>query len=60
MYIKMKKKWYSEQRNDCDSGYVEYNSVFSGTSAKCDKQNFKGGEITGVFGGIELDLSERN
>ena len=30
--------------------------VFSGLQDKCISQNFKGGNITAIFGGIELDL----
>jgi len=54
------KKLHSKKWKNCEkeSGYIEYNCVFSGNSTKIDNKNFKGGEINGVFGGIELDLSE--
>jgi len=48
-----KKKW-----NNCknESGYIEYNYVFSGTKEKLTMEVFRGGEINCVFGGVELDF----
>ena len=40
------------------SGRIERNCVFSGDKEKWDLENFKGGEVNSIFGGIELDLSE--
>jgi len=58
--IKMNKKWHSKNWSNYEkeSGFIDYNTVFSGNFVKCDSKNFKGGEVNGVFGGIELDLSE--
>ncbi len=38
--------------------YVDYVNVFSGGERQVVSQNFKGGKITAVFGGIELDLTK--
>jgi predicted membrane protein len=40
--------------------YVDYVNVFSGGERQVVSQNFKGGKITAVFGGIELDLTKAN
>ncbi len=37
--------------------YVDYVSVFSGGERQVVSQNFRGGRISAVFGGIELDLT---
>lgn len=38
--------------------YVDYVNVFSGGERQVVSKNFKGGKITAVFGGIELDLTK--
>jgi predicted membrane protein len=38
--------------------YVDYVNVFSGGERQIVSQNFKGGKITAIFGGIELDLTK--
>lgn len=40
-----------------DKGDNEYVAVFSSTTEKVTKE-FNGGECVGIFGGVELDLSE--
>lgn len=40
--------------------YVDYVNVFSGGERQIVSQNFKGGKVTAVFGGIELDLTKAN
>jgi predicted membrane protein len=40
--------------------YVDYVNVFSGGERQVVSQNFKGGKISSVFGGIELDLTKAN
>jgi predicted membrane protein len=37
--------------------YVDYVNIFSGGERQVTTQNFKGGKITSIFGGIELDLT---
>ena len=38
--------------------YVDYVNVFSGGERQIVSQNFRGGKITAIFGGIELDLTK--
>jgi predicted membrane protein len=38
--------------------YVDYVNVFSGGERQVISPNFKGGKITAIFGGIELDLTK--
>jgi len=38
--------------------YVDYVNVFSGGERQIVSQNFKGGKLTAVFGGLELDLTK--
>lgn len=48
------KKGWNHCKNE--SGYVEFNYVFSGAREKLSMGVFRGGEINCVFGGIELDF----
>lgn len=38
--------------------FIDYVNVFSGGERQVVSQNFKGGRVTAVFGGIELDLTK--
>lgn len=38
--------------------YVDYVNIFSGGERQVVSQNFRGGKISAVFGGIELDLTK--
>ena len=38
-------------------GDIDVTAVFSGTKRRVEAQNFKGGEVTAVFGGSDLDLT---
>ncbi len=40
--------------------YVDYVNIFSGGERQIVSQSFKGGRITAVFGGTELDLTKAN
>jgi predicted membrane protein len=40
--------------------YVDYVNIFSGGERQIVSQNFKGGKITAIFGGMELDLTKAN
>ncbi len=40
--------------------YIDYVNVFSGGERQVVSQNFQGGKISAVFGGIELDLTKAN
>jgi len=41
-----------------DAGYIHREYVFGGSKEKIDIKNFKGGKISCIFGGMELDLSD--
>lgn len=45
------------QKGTSGDDFVDYVSVFSGGERQIVSQNFMGGKITAVFGGIELDLT---
>ncbi|HZK62151.1 MAG TPA: LiaF domain-containing protein, partial [Anaerovoracaceae bacterium] len=38
--------------------YIDYVNVFSGGERQIVSENFKGGKLSAVFGGIELDLTK--
>ena len=42
---------------DPDSGTLNLKYIFSGTDRKIRARNFKGGQISAVFGGFKLDLT---
>lgn len=37
--------------------YIDETNIFSGSEKKIISQNFRGGKITSIFGGSEIDLS---
>ncbi|MDX9948832.1 MAG: DUF5668 domain-containing protein [Bacteroidales bacterium] len=47
----------SGQKGASGDDFVDYVSVFGGGERQIVSQNFAGGKITAVFGGIELDLT---
>jgi len=51
-------KQFSSTGKRHKTGYIERNCVFGGAKEEWDVQNFKGGEVNCVFGGMELDLSK--
>jgi predicted membrane protein len=38
--------------------YIDYVNVFSGGERQIVSENFRGGKVSAVFGGIELDLTK--
>lgn len=44
------------EKNTSSDDYLESERVFSGVNFKVDSQNFKGGNLTFVFGGGEVDF----
>jgi len=50
--------WNSVSKVTAGDDYVDYINVFSGGERQIVSQNFLGGKITAVFGGIELDLTK--
>ncbi|MFA6571160.1 MAG: DUF5668 domain-containing protein [Bacteroidota bacterium] len=51
--FKHNKRFRKQTITDSDISYL---TVFSGANHKVDSQEFKGGNITTIFGGLELDL----
>ena len=45
------------QKGTSGDDFVDYVSVFSGGERQIVSKNFRGGKITAVFGGLELDLT---
>ncbi len=57
------KEWHKDyttewKKRQNETGYLERNYVFGGSKEKLDISDFKGGEISCVFGGTELDLTD--
>lgn len=48
---------FTSQQTANEADYIYNTSVFGGFKRIIQSKNFKGGEITLIFGGIELDLS---
>lgn len=51
-------------RNDPDysdklkAGYIDEINIFGGSNRRFDVQEFKGGKVTSIFGGSEIDLTQ--
>ena len=45
-------------KNSSSDDYLESERVFSGVNFKVDSQNFKGGNVSFVFGGGEIDFND--
>jgi predicted membrane protein len=60
IFIVSKRKGWRSVGNTGISGddYIDYVNVFSGGERQILSQNFRGGKISEVFGGIELDLTK--
>jgi predicted membrane protein len=57
--VTKRKGWGSiTSKGTIGDDYIDYVNVFSGGERQIVSQNFKGGKISAVFGGIELDLSK--
>lgn len=41
-----------------DSGYINESNIFSGSKHKVVHQVFKGGKVSNIFGGTEIDLTQ--
>ena len=60
IFITTKRRGWAAATSKGVSGddYVDYVNVFSGGERQVISQNFQGGKISAVFGGIELDLTK--
>lgn len=45
-------------QSDLDEGYINETNIFSGSKRRITDQEFKGGKISNIFGGTEIDLSQ--
>lgn len=51
--------WENHQgESHLDEGYIRQENIFSGTKRKIIHQEFKGGKISNIFGGAEIDLTQ--
>src|SRR5699024_12875754 len=46
-----------DKASDVDD-LIQTFSLFSGADVRCQSPNFKGGNVTSIFGGIEIDMRE--
>lgn len=52
--------WSEKKSTDRDSDYVDETAFFSGTERRVTSQEFKGGKLTSIFGGTDLNLINAN
>jgi len=48
----------SKYSGDDDGDYIDEVTIFSGTEKTITSQNFRGGKITSIFGGSEINLNQ--
>jgi predicted membrane protein len=48
--------WWSVASGESSEDYLKIRATFSGVGRTVLSENFKGGEVAAVFGGVELDL----
>jgi len=60
VFIVTKRKGWNAvtSKGVAEDEYIDYVNVFSGGERQIVSQNFKGGKISSVFGGIDLDLTK--
>ncbi|MEX2511979.1 MAG: DUF5668 domain-containing protein [Cyclobacteriaceae bacterium] len=47
-----------DEKNSFDSDFLNVEAIFCGVKRKVISKNFKGGEITTIFGGTDIDLMQ--
>lgn len=52
-----KKEWRMREPSTSNENFMEATAIFAGESKKISSFDFKGGKITTIFGGMELDLT---
>ena len=52
------KRWNIIDESTVGTDYIHSNAIFGGAEHLVNSQNFKGGEATALFGGVELDMRE--
>jgi predicted membrane protein len=60
VFIVTKRKGWNAvtSKGVAEDEYIDYVNIFSGGERQIVSQNFKGGKISSVFGGIDLDLTK--
>lgn len=60
IFIVTKRKGWNavSSKGMASDDFIDYVAVFSGTERQVISQNFRGGKISAVFGGIDLDLTK--
>jgi predicted membrane protein len=60
LFISSRGKGWSGRvtRDSSDDDYIDYINIFSGGDRQILSRNFRGGKITAIFGGTELDLTQ--
>jgi predicted membrane protein len=59
--IATRRTWHPGHFNDqkiSESGFINESNIFSGNKHKITSQEFKGGKVSNIFGGTELDLTQ--
>ncbi|MCB2294942.1 cell wall-active antibiotics response protein [Clostridium algoriphilum] len=56
----LKKEDYEFSKKEVDQDVVDDLSVFSGVNSRNNSNNFRGGSLVSIFGGINMDLSNAN
>lgn len=58
--VSRRKNWHSVNMSSSTSGddYIDYVNVFSGGERQILSENFRGGKVSAVFGGMELDFTK--
>jgi predicted membrane protein len=60
IFIFTKRKGWNPNSVSSDIGedYIDYVNIFSGGERQIVSQSFKGGKVTAIFGGSEIDLTK--
>jgi predicted membrane protein len=56
--VTKRKGWNAVSKGIIGDDYVDYVNVFSGGERQIVSENFRGGKVSAVFGGMELDLTK--
>lgn len=56
IFSRSDKNFLGKEINEVSDEYIDYFTLFSGIENKNISQNFKGGKVTAIFGGADIDL----
>jgi predicted membrane protein len=57
IYAQPKKKFWKIKTENLNDDYMESTVIFGGGSRQVSSYDYKGGKITAIFGGLEIDLT---